>query len=109
MFDYAAHVLKVIDGDTIEVVIELGFGLVLKKRLRLLRVNTSELKSDDPAEKSKAVKAKDALTKLLLNKEVKIHSEKFDSFGRYLAEVWIDDLNVNDWLLQNDLAKPYQK
>lgn len=104
---YRAKVEKVIDGDTIEVTIDVGFYLSTKRRLRLLRVNTAELHAAEGDVRAKAKTAKERMAELLTGRDVLIRTEKSDSFGRFLAEVWLDQLNVNDWLLAQGLAVPF--
>ena len=60
-------------------------------------------------ERDKAAEAKQKMTELLLGQTILIRTEKADSFGRFLAEVWLGDLNVNDWLLTQGLARAFKK
>lgn len=106
---YKAKVEKVIDGDTIEATIDVGFHLFTRRRLRLLRVNTAELHALEGEVRAKAASAKERMTALLSGKDILIRTEKSDSFGRFLAEVWLGDMNVNDWLLSEGLAVPFKK
>lgn len=106
---YKAKVEKIIDGDTIEVTIDLGFLLTTRRRLRLLRVNTAEIHAQDQFVRNKANEAKERMTELLTGQNILIRTEKADSFGRFLAEVWLNDLNVNDWLLKEGLAVSFRK
>ena len=106
---YRAKVEKVVDGDTIEVTIDIGFHLTTRRRLRLLRVNTAEIHASEDAERAKANTAKERMIELLTGKDIFIKTEKSDSFGRFLAEVWLGDLNVNDWLLAEGLARPFKR
>lgn len=105
---YKAKVINVVDGDTIDVVIDVGFKLTTTLRLRLLGVDTAELTSKDAVERAKAQEAKLYVIQELLNKDVIIQTEKSDSFGRYLAKVMIADRDFNDELLQKGLAVPYK-
>ncbi len=129
-YTYDAKVISVVDGDTIRCHADLGFGIICDtQNIRLARINAAEMKGPDAA---KAAKAKQALTDLLLDKSVMIRTMKNhkDRYGRYICEVWIkqeDDvvkiveaqaanpvrpedtwLNVNDWLLEQGLAKQYK-
>jgi len=106
---YKARVEKVVDGDTIEVTIDLGFLLTTRRRLRLLRVNTAEIHAQEDSLRQKAANAKERMIELLTGKDILIRTEKADSFGRFLAEVWLDEMNVNDWLLAEGLAVPFKR
>jgi micrococcal nuclease len=105
---YKARVEKVVDGDTIEVTIDLGFLLTTRRRLRLLRVNTAEMHAHENEARAKAADAKSRMVELLTGKDILIKTEKSDSFGRFLAEVWLGEMNVNDWLLEQGLAQPFR-
>ena len=107
MYNYKATVKKIVDGDTIDVVIDLGFKIYAEHRLRLARINTPELKAKDESVRASAIKAKEFVSNLLLNKEVIITTSKTDIYGRYLAEVVVDGKNVSDMLLENNLAVLY--
>jgi micrococcal nuclease len=111
MYEYKATVTKVVDGDTLVLNIDLGFGITYNnQKVRLARINTAETNT----ESGKTVK--DILTKLLLNKVVTIKTTKDskDKYGRYLAEVYlinelsrVDQVNINDYLLTNNYAVKY--
>ena len=119
-FAYRFSVDRVIDGDTIEGDIDLGFSVGLDdQRLRLLRVNTPERKG---ATRAAGDKAKAFTERWLANhsglvirsrKRDKQHAEK-DSFGRYLVEVFGDDEGgrqecLNDALLDSGNAVPFRE
>jgi micrococcal nuclease len=106
-----AHVVHVVDGDTIDVIIDLGFHIAMEERLRLLRVNTPE--KFGPT-KEAGLAAKDYVESKLMDKDIVIHTEKADSFKRWLAEVWYinedgEQVNFNDELLANGIAVPYER
>ena len=114
-FVYRVTVLRVVDGDTLDVDIDLGFSMTLvDQRLRLLRVNTPERKGPTRAagDKAKAFTERwlqsHANIVIRSRKRDKQHSER-DSFGRYLVEVFGDDEGgrqecLNDALLQSGNA-----
>jgi micrococcal nuclease len=89
MFDYKAYVTNVVDGDTIDVTIDLGFDILVKQRLRLYGIDTPEIRTKDLVEKEAGMKAKDFVEKAILLKEVMIstYKDKKGKFGRYLAEI----------------------
>lgn len=107
MYEYRAFVRKVYDGDTITVDFDLGFDILLKgQKIRLSRINTPEVRGK---EREEGLKSRDALREKIANKWVviKTQKDKKGKFGRWLGEVWLDDTCMNDWLLQEGLAKPY--
>lgn len=101
MYVYKGVVTYVVDGDTIDVEIDLGFKISTKQRLRLARIDTPERGQEGYQE------AKDFVTNCVLNKEVLINTEKVSKFGYYLAEVIVQAKNLSDMLLDGKLARPY--
>ena len=93
MYEYKAILRRVIDGDTLEVDIDLGFKTILKKeKLRLLGIDTPELRSQDVEERVRAKAAKEYVQSLLApGDEFVLQTEKdrAGKYGRYLARVWI--------------------
>jgi len=91
VYQYRGKVARVIDGDTIDVDLDLGFGVwKLKERLRLNGLDAPEMSTD-------AGKAARAWLLLLLPVGTAAHVEtaKFDKYGRYLAEVWLPGTGIN--------------
>lgn len=104
---YNALVVKVVDGDTIDVQVDLGFYVKFDTRLRLARINTPELHSTVEEDRVKAQEAKQHMLLRLDGKQVVIESKRKDKYGRFLAEVFVDDVNINDELLTMGLAVLY--
>ena len=109
MYTYSAFVTNVVDGDTFDAVVDLGFHVKIELRFRLLGVDTAELRSKDKKEKELALEAKKEVESLILNQTVLIKTEKTGSFGRWLAEVFPSSINqsLNRHLLEKSLAKKY--
>lgn len=90
MYEYKAAVVRVVDGDTVDVRIDLGFSIGFETRLRLLGINTSELHAPDPAERERARAGAAMLSSLLpVGSVVQVHTQKDrrEKYGRYLARV----------------------
>lgn len=108
MYTYNAKVIRVIDGDTVELDIDLGFTIHWKSSCRLYGINTPELKSSDKDERLKALEAKNFLIQeLSVGSDVTINSKKLDKYGRPLVEVINNHININQELLVLGLAKEY--
>lgn len=108
MYEYRAFVRKIYDGDTITVDIDLGFDVVLKdQKIRLVRINAPEVRGK---ERPEGLKSRDALRSKIGNKWVKIKTQKDKKgkYGRWLGEIWLEDLCVNDWLLKEGHASLYK-
>ena len=101
MFTYTAHITKVVDGDTVDVEIDLGFDIWHKTRLRLAGIDTPE-KSTEIGKKVSAY-VKEALE----GQTVTITTTKPDKYGRYLAEIFINNNSFNKNLIDIGMAKPY--
>lgn len=110
MFTYATKIEKVIDGDTVDCIIDLGFNIYHKERFRLNGIDTAEKTSSDPVTKQKGLDATKFLKDLIEGKDVKIVTYKPDKYGRYLCDIYTlsdDKKTVNTMLLENGLAKVY--
>jgi micrococcal nuclease len=107
MYTYKAKVIKVYDGDTITVEVDLGFSFKFTNSFRLLRINCPEVRGES---KEEGLKSRDRLRELIMEKEIIIKTQKdnTEKYGRYLAEVYliIDDkeININDLLVTEGLA-----
>lgn len=91
-FEYYGICTRVIDGDTVEIHIDMGFEIHHTIRVRLLNVMAPEIFSGPTEVRAKGKIAKDYLDSLLRGKYVKIQTVKdHTSFNRYIATVWVDE------------------
>lgn len=108
MYTYDATIIEVHDGDTFTFVIDLGFSITIKSKLRLYGINTPEVIG---ASKVKGIEARDYVRNLLLNKTVLIKVYKTDKYGRYVADVFPFENNGNilkgQTLTQHLISKNY--
>lgn len=106
---YKAHVVRVVDGDTIDVAIDLGFNVSIKERLRLARINAPEIYGvkKESLEYKQGMKSTQRVKELVENKDVIIETSKKGKYGRYIAEVWVEGESVSDILLSEGLATEY--
>lgn len=114
MYDYnVKKVLKVVDGDTIDVDIDLGFDISLTKRVRLAGIDTPESRTTDKAEKALGLEAKDYLkhwvtgaSNIVIKTELPDSTEKY---GRILGWVYVDGdtISVNDHMINDGYAWGY--
>lgn len=104
---FQAHVNRVVDGDTFYAMVDHGFFVNSFQKFRLARIDTPEIfRPMNESEKKHGFAAKYRVAELILNKDVIIHTKKVGKYGRYIAEVWIDeDTNLNDLLLAEGYAK----
>jgi len=107
------EILKVVDGDTVDVIIDLGFDVFLEKRVRMAGVNAPESRTRDLEEKAKGLKTKAWLIEKFNTDEQIIIETSLDNqygkFGRVLGTFYIGDalLSVNLEMLTEGLARPY--
>lgn len=106
-FKTEAKVVHVYDGDTVHIVFKY-FDNFYKWNCRISHVDTPELRTKNEDEKRKGYEVRDKLRELILDKIVNVHCLEFDKYGRLLIELYIDDIYVNQWLIDNHLAKQYE-
>ncbi len=111
-YEYKAKLVRVIDGDTLILELDLGFKIRVQHTVRLLGINTPEMIGEQHVEGKLAKQAViDALAHSVGDLVVKTHRPaKKDMYGRYIAEVFYVDLlgtvvNLNEWLVAQGLAE----
>jgi len=117
-----AAIEKVVDGDTMDVLIDLGFDVMTRQRVRLLGIDTPESRTSDQVEKVYGKLAKKNLAEWCMKAvasenddiEIELRCPEMDSrgkFGRVLGEIWVSEdgnwTNVNRWMCENGHAVPY--
>ena len=91
MYTYKISPLKVVDGDTIDAEIDLGFDIKVKKRVRFMGINAPESRTKDLEEKAKGLAAKDRVKALLEGCDnIQLKSHGVGKFGRCLGEIMLD-------------------
>jgi micrococcal nuclease len=103
------RVIKVYDGDTITIASMLPYpqSPIYRFSVRLRGIDTPEMRTKDPNEKEIARKAKEALSKLVLWKWVKLTDTDTDKYGRLLAQVQYGKINLSQWMINGRYAVPY--
>jgi micrococcal nuclease len=110
---YVRKVENIVDGDTIDVLIDLGFDILFQSRVRLAGIDTPESRTKDLAEKALGLESKEYLKNQLKDaKSVVIKTEKMDSsekYGRILGWLYIngDTESINDKMINNGYAWGY--
>ena len=109
MYIYKAKCDRVVDGDTIDATIDLGFDKGKKIRIRLVGINAAESRTRDLEEKSRGLAAKQYV-KDILNKhhnEFILHSQGVGKYGRCLGDIFLGDVKLNDLLIEEGHAVEY--
>lgn len=105
---YKAIVKRIVDGDTAELAIDLGFTITWTSTCRFYGINAPELSSDDVNVKHKAEQSKQYLIdNLSIGCEVIVISRKLDKYGRPVVDVYLGDRHINQEILDKGLAIKY--
>ena len=116
MYTYAAQTVRVVDGDTVDLLLDLGCDVHLKIRVRLYGLNTPEIHgiAKDSKEYRAGMAAKNFLEQMIKDRQliIKTYKDRREKYGRYLAEIWLhedypDKPSVNQRLLDGGYAVPY--
>ena len=115
MYQYKCKINKVLDGDTVDIDLDLGFNIVLtNQRVRMAGVDTPESRTTNKEEKPRGLLSKKKLAeKLPVGSWQVIETQRSDNnddkFGRILGVFILEDgTKVNDWLIKNNYAVPYK-
>jgi micrococcal nuclease len=115
MYQYKCKIIKVLDGDTVDIDLDLGFNIILtSQRVRMAGIDTPESRTTIAEEKVRGQLSKKKLAeKLPIGSWQIIETQKSDNnddkFGRILGIFILEDgTRVNDWLIKNNYAVPYK-
>lgn len=102
-------VIKVYDGDTITIASKLPYKSsgMYRFSIRLRGIDSPEINSKNEIEKELALNSKKYLSDMILGEIVDLKNISTEKYGRILADVYIDNVSVNKWMLDNKLAVPY--
>ena len=103
------QVIKVYDGDTITIASKMPYpeSPMYRFSVRLNGIDTPEIKGKNADEKEIAKKARDELSALILNKSVTLKNVQSEKYGRILADVYLEDVFLNDWMIEKKFAVKY--
>ena len=111
MYEYAIkEVVRVVDGDTVDIIIDLGFSLTKKERVRLAGIDTPESRTRDLEEKAMGIESKEFLERRLRDgvpSGLRVRTEKDGKYGRMLGWVYIGDTNLNKEMVYRGYAWEY--
>ena len=109
MYEYNCKVKRVVDGDTVDVIIDLGFDIAYSSRVRLYGIDTPESRTRDKDEKARGLISKDFLKSYLDKGGVVIRTrkDKKGKFGRVLGEMVVEDININELMIKEHHAVKY--
>ena len=101
---------KIIDGDTFDCILDLGFDVLLEARVRMMGIDTPESRTRDLEEKKFGLLAKEYLIMKLEAEDLIVTTEvdnEKGKFGRILGWVWADGVNINQQMIDENMAVAY--
>ena len=104
--------IKVYDGDTITIAAKLPYksSPIYRFSVRLNGIDTPEIRAKCPAEKEMAYKARDFIRSILNNgKRIELHNLDRGKYFRIVADIYVDDVNVAELMIEKGLGKPYEE
>ena len=107
MYKYNAKLDRVVDGDTVDALVDLGFNTWKKIRIRMVGMNAPESRTRDLEEKARGIAAKIRLEELLEEGTFILESQGVGKYGRCLGILYVNDINVNRTLIQEGRATEY--
>tara|TARA_B100000900_G_scaffold415740_2_gene446940 strand:+ start:3373 stop:3804 length:432 start_codon:yes stop_codon:yes gene_type:complete len=116
MYEYRATINRVVDGDTVDIDIDLGFGIWMKdERVRVMGIDTPESRTSDKVEKVFGLAAKDRLKELIPEGSIQVLKTEVDrdgedakgKFGRILGDFIVDGVRITDTLVNEGHAVEY--
>jgi len=110
MYEYKCEVKRIVDGDTVDVIIDLGFSIHFSTRVRLYGIDTPESRTRDKDEKVRGFLSKDYLKEWLDQGGVIIRTyrDKKGKFGRVLGEMVVGGRNINLLMVNENYAVKYE-
>ena len=110
MYEYKCEVKRIVDGDTVDVIIDLGFSIHFSTRVRLYGIDTPESRTRNKDEKVRGFLSKDYLKDWLDQGGVIIRTyrDKNGKFGRVLGEMVVGGRNINLLMVDENLAVKYK-
>ena len=114
MYEYRCKIIRVVDGDTVDVDIDLGFGVWLhKERVRIYGIDTPESRTRDLEEKRYGLAAKEFVKEFVRDKggsNIVLRTRKYDAkgkFGRILGDIIVDNVSMSENMIKEHHAVPY--
>jgi|TARA_B100001778_G_C18297207_1_gene498116 micrococcal nuclease len=107
MYKYNAKLDRVVDGDTVDALVDLGFNTWKKVRIRMVGMNAPESRTRDLEEKARGIAAKIRLQELLEEGTFILESQGVGKYGRCLGILFVNDININKTLIQEGHATEY--
>ena len=110
MYEYNARLIRVIDGDTIEAMVDLGFDVWTKQTIRLHGIDTPEVRTRNLNEKKLGLAAKERLSEIfsICDGKFLLKSRGIGRYGRCLGILYIKEQNINELLISEGHAKEYK-
>ena len=111
MYEYRCKITRIVDGDTMDIDIDLGFGVWLhKERVRIYGIDTPESRTRDKVEKKYGLMAKEFVKQFVKGNSIILSTKEYDAkgkFGRILGDIIVDRKSLSETMIQEHHAVPY--
>ena len=111
MYEYRCKITRIVDGDTMDIDIDLGFGVWLhKERVRIYGIDTPESRTRDKVEKQYGLMAKEFVKQFVKGNRIILSTKEYDAkgkFGRILGDIIVDRKSLSETMIQEHHAVPY--
>lgn len=110
MYEYKCEITRVVDGDTVDVIIDCGFSILHKTRVRMYGIDTPESRTRDLDEKARGKLAAKYIQDHIDNGTdtiIKTEKDSKGKFGRILGKIFIDNKDINQSMIDENLAVSY--
>jgi len=108
MYEYKAELVRVVDGDTVYLKVDLGFHITTVQSFRLRGIDTPEIRG---SEREAGLVAKAVITDLLAEGQITVKTTKTGKYGRWIGTLYVDDgvktIDVNEEMVRRGLAERY--
>lgn len=109
LYTYKCELVRVVDGDTIEVMADLGFKTYHKLMIRLDGINAAETRTKDLVEKEMGLMVKTWLESFLKDKDLVLTTTYKNTFNRWVGVIFANDINVCEKMLNENLVEKWEK
>lgn len=106
MYEYKAEVIRIVDGDTIELRVDVGFNWSFQENFRFDRIDTAEIyRPRNRQERIHGIESTNWLKSVILGKTIDIKTSKNGKYGRWLIDFWLDGVNIQDEMFKLGFEK----
>lgn len=106
MYEYNAKVVRIVDGDTIELDVDVGFRWGFQENFRFSKIDTAEIfRPRNRAERVHGIEAANWLKSRILGKDILIKTTKDGKYGRWIIDFWLDGVDIQEEMILLGFSK----